>query len=190
LMTPSDENETRQLLHTGLVHEGPAAVRYPRGSGSGAEIDPLLHTLPMGKGRVVRERKSASGRIAILNFGTLLPRALQAAQALDATVADMRFVKPLDEDLIRQLAEQHDLLVTLEENAIAGGAGSAVCEWLNQEEITMPVLQLGLPDKFVDHGSRDQLLEECGLDAATIERSITGRVQRLVSQPGKAAQSF
>jgi 1-deoxy-D-xylulose-5-phosphate synthase len=135
----------------------------------------LLHTLPLGKGRIVRERKSASGRIAILNFGTLLPRALEAAQALDATVADMRFVKPLDEDLIRQLAEQHDLLVTLEENAIAGGAGSAVCEWLNQEEITMPV--------------RNQLLEECGLDATAIEHSIRGRVQRLVSQPGKAAQS-
>jgi len=191
LMTPSDENETRQLLHTGLVHEGPAAVRYPRGSGSGVEIDPLLHALPLGKGRIVRERerKSASGRIAILNFGTLLPRALKAAQALDATVADMRFVKPLDEALIRQLAEQHDLLVTLEENAIAGGAGSAVCEWLNQEEITMPVLQLGLPDTFVDHGSRNQLLEECGLDATAIEHSIRGRVQRLVSQPGKAAQS-
>ena len=190
VMTPSDENETRQLLHTGLMHEGPAAVRYPRGSGTGAEIDALLHTLPLGQGRIVRERKSASSRVAILNFGTLLPRALQAAQALDATVADMRFVKPLDSALISKLAQQHDLLVTLEENAIAGGAGSAVCECLNRQEITMPVLQLGLPDEFTEHGTRDQLLEECGLDAASIENAISRRLQRLRGQPDKAARSF
>jgi 1-deoxy-D-xylulose-5-phosphate synthase len=171
VMTPSDENETRQLLHTGMLHNGPASVRYPRGTGPGAHIDAELAPLPIGRGRRLRE---GSG-IAILNFGTLLAPALEAAETLGATVADMRFVKPLDQDLILALAEEHDLLVTLEENAIAGGAGSAVTELLNSRNILQPVLQLGLPDTFVDHGKHAQLLSEVGLDSEGILRSIEKR---------------
>src|SRR5690606_33319151 len=126
VMTPSDEDEARKLLQTGLSHAGPAAVRYPRGTGPGTEIQQELSTVPIGEGRLVRDGKG----IAILSFGTLLGPALEAAESLNATVADMRFVKPLDEALIRRLAEQHELLVTLGENAIAGGAGSAVTEFL------------------------------------------------------------
>ncbi|XKH00138.1 1-deoxy-D-xylulose-5-phosphate synthase [Marinobacter nauticus] len=175
VMTPSDENETRQLLHTGLHHQGPAAVRYPRGTGPGTEIQQELTVLPLGKGRRVRDGK----QVAILNFGTLLHSALEAADGLNATVADMRFVKPLDEALVRELAEEHDLLVTLEENAIAGGAGSAVCEYLNGTDITVPVLQLGLPDRFVDHGKHGELLSECGLDAEGIGQAIVDRLADL-----------
>ncbi|WP_342631896.1 1-deoxy-D-xylulose-5-phosphate synthase [Marinobacter alkaliphilus] len=175
VMTPSDENETRQLLHTGLQYHGPAAVRYPRGTGPGAEIQQTLTALPLGKGRVVRE----GTRVAILNFGTLLGSALEAADSLNATVADMRFVKPLDESLVLELAEQHDLLVTLEENVVAGGAGSAVTECLNKREVMLPVLQLGLPDRFVDHGKHGELLKECGLDPEGIRSAIAGRIDRL-----------
>jgi len=175
VMTPSDENETRQLLHTGLQYHGPAAVRYPRGTGPGAQIQQTLTALPIGKGRIVRE----GTRVAILNFGTLLGSALKAADSLNATVADMRFVKPLDESLVLELAEQHDLLVTLEENVVAGGAGSAVTECLNTREVTLPVLQLGLPDRFVEHGKHDELLKECGLDPEGIRSAIAGRLERL-----------
>ncbi|MBL1272956.1 MAG: 1-deoxy-D-xylulose-5-phosphate synthase [Oceanospirillales bacterium] len=184
LMTPSDENETRQLLHTGLLFEGPAAVRYPRGTGPGAEIQKELTPLEIGKGRKVRE---GSG-IAILNFGTLLTPALDAAEKLGATVADMRFVKPLDEALVLELAEQHELLVTLEENAVAGGAGSAVTEFLNGQEISMPVLQLGLPDTFIDHGKHEELLTGCGLDAHGIFSAISARMERLQHQRLKAVK--
>jgi 1-deoxy-D-xylulose-5-phosphate synthase len=171
VMTPSDENETRQLLHTGMLHNGPASVRYPRGTGPGVEIDVELSPLPIGRGRRVRE---GSG-IAILNFGALLTPALEAAEALEATVADMRFAKPLDQELIVALAEEHDLLVTLEENAIAGGAGSAVTEFLNSRNLLQPVLQLGLPDTFVDHGKHGQLLKDVGLDAEGIRQAIKTR---------------
>ncbi|BES72662.1 1-deoxy-D-xylulose-5-phosphate synthase [Marinobacter nanhaiticus D15-8W] len=175
VMAPSDENETRLLLQTGLSHEGPAAVRYPRGTGPGAETDKELKTLPIGKGRVVREGK----RIAILNFGTLLASAMPAAEALDATVADMRFVKPLDTDLIETLVEQHDVIVTLEENAVAGGAGSAVSEFLNAEGIAASLLHIGLPDRFVDHGKHGELLAECGLDPAGIQATIEARLAQI-----------
>src|SRR5690554_103615 len=184
IMTPSDENETRQLLHTGLEFQGPAAVRYPRGTGPGADIQQQLQALPIGKGRRVRD----GSRVAILNFGTLLTPALEAAEALDATVADMRFVKPLDEALVLELAEQHDLLVTLEENAIAGGAGSAVTEFLNSQEVSMPVLQLGLPDSFIDHGKHEELLKDCGLDANGIFAAISTRMERLQHQRLKAVK--
>lgn len=184
VMTPSDENETRQLLHTGLMFEGPAAVRYPRGTGPGAEIIKTLAPLPIGRGRVVKE---GSG-VAVLNFGTLLPPALEAAEALGATVADMRFVKPLDEELILALAERHDLLVTLEENTIAGGAGSAVTEFLNARDVSQPVLQLGLPDTFIDHGKHGELLSDCGLDADGIRRSIERRLERLRHQTLKVVK--
>lgn len=175
VMAPSDENETRLLLQTGLSHAGPAAVRYPRGTGPGAEIDKELETVPIGKGHVVREGK----RIAILNFGTLLASAMPAAEALDATVADMRFVKPLDTDLIETLVEQHDVIVTLEENAVAGGAGSAVSEFLNAEGIAASLLHIGLPDRFVDHGKHGELLAECGLDPAGIQATIEARLAQI-----------
>lgn len=184
VMAPSDENETRQMLQTGMLFDGPAAVRYPRGTGPGANIEPELTALPIGKGR----RVLGGASVAILNFGTLLTPAMEAAKALGATVADMRFVKPLDEELVLALAEQHELLVTLEENTIAGGAGSAVTEFLNRCEVLMPVLQLGLPDAFIDHGTHGELLSDCGLDAAGIQTSIEERMERLQRQTLKAVK--
>jgi len=173
---PSDENEARLLLSTCYRHPGPAAVRYPRGAGRGAGIEPGLADVPLGKG-VVRRR---GARIAILGFGTLVPAALKAAEALDATLADMRFVKPLDRDLVRELAAGHDALVTVEEAAVMGGAGSAVCEALNEMGLAVPVLQLGLPDAFIDHGEQGALLAGLGLDAAGIEASVRGRYAALL----------
>lgn len=168
IMAPSDENECRQMLYTGHKHTGPSAVRYPRGSGMGTEIEKEFTALEIGKGRVVRKGE----KVAILSFGTFLPNALEAAKNLNATVADMRFVKPLDEALIRQLADEHDVLVTLEENAIAGGAGAGVIEFMMKEKIIKPVLNLGLPDKFIHQGTQEELHEELGLDAKGIEKSI------------------
>ncbi|CAM4102545.1 1-deoxy-D-xylulose-5-phosphate synthase [Bordetella muralis] len=172
--TPSDENEARLLLSTCYQYPGPASVRYPRGAGCGAEITSSLDTVPVGKGLVRREGKG----IAILAFGTLLHAALAAAESLDATVADMRFVKPIDRELILDLAARHDALVTLEEAAIMGGAGSAVTELLNQEGVQVPVLQLGLPDQFIDHGDQAALLAGVGLDATGIENAIRARFVR------------
>ena len=175
IMTPSDENETRQLLYTGYQHQGPAAVRYPRGTGTGAVIDKTMTALPMGKGLVKRE---GSG-VAILNFGTLLGSALEAGEQLDATVVDMRFVKPLDKEIILSLANSHALLVTLEENSIAGGAGSAVSEFLAEQAVVMPILQLGLPDQFIDHANHPQQLAMAGLDAQQILSRIQERLDRI-----------
>jgi len=168
---PSDENEARLLLSTCYHHPGPASVRYPRGAGRGAEVTAGLETVPVGKGRVLREGKG----IAILGFGTLVPAALEAAQALDATLADMRFVKPLDTELLRRLAETHKAFVTVEEACIMGGAGSAVLEYFSAQAIERPLLQLGLPDRFIDHGEQAALLQQLGLDAAGIEASIRAR---------------
>ncbi|WP_045383437.1 1-deoxy-D-xylulose-5-phosphate synthase [Vibrio campbellii] len=168
IMAPSDENECRQMLYTGHKHTGPSAVRYPRGSGMGTEIEKDFTALEIGKGRIVRKGE----KVAILSFGTFLGNALEAAESLNATVADMRFVKPLDEALIRQLAAEHDVLVTLEENAIAGGAGAGVIEFMMQNKIIKPVLNLGLPDRFVPQGTQDELHEALGLDAKGIEKSI------------------
>ena len=177
VMAPSDENETRQLLYTGYQFNGPAAVRYPRGVGPGKPISPKMEALPIGQGILRRNGQ----RVAILNFGTLLDRAIEAAEQHDYTVADMRFVKPLDEGLIDSLASSHDLLVTLEENTTQGGAGSAVLEYLQQTGITAPILQLGLPDRFVDHGKHNDLLASCGLDKAGIEQAIERRLLTLSS---------
>ncbi len=168
IMAPSDENECRQMLYTGHQHQGPSAVRYPRGSGCGATIEAEFTAFEIGKGRIVRNGE----KVAILNFGTFLPNALSAAETLNATVADMRFVKPLDEGLIRELAAEHDVLVTLEENAIAGGAGAGVVEFMMKEKLIKPVLNLGLPDEFVVQGTQDQLHQMLGLDAQGIEQSI------------------
>ncbi|CAI0883530.1 1-deoxy-D-xylulose-5-phosphate synthase [Serratia entomophila] len=168
IMTPSDENECRQMLYTGYHYgEGPSAVRYPRGTGTGATLAPLA-ALPIGKGIVRREGE----KIAILNFGTLLPEAAKAAEALNATLVDMRFVKPLDEQLVLEMAAGHDVLVTLEENAIMGGAGSGVNELLMAKRRPVPVLNIGLPDSFVSQGSQEEVRAELGLDAAGIQRSI------------------
>ncbi|MFA0337998.1 1-deoxy-D-xylulose-5-phosphate synthase [Vibrio breoganii] len=168
IMAPSDEDECRQMLYTGHQHQGPAAVRYPRGSGIGAEIQQSFTALEIGKGRVVRK----GSKVAILSFGTFLDNAQQAAEQLDATVADMRFVKPLDEALIQQLAAEHDVLVTIEENVIAGGAGSAVVEYLMSQKIAKPVLNLGLPDRFIAQGTQEEMHAELKLDAKGIQRQI------------------
>ena len=175
IMTPSNENETRQLLYTGYSYHGPAAVRYPRGTGPGAVIAKAMTALPIGKGMVRRAGK----QVAILNFGTLFESAIQVGEQLDATVADMRFVKPIDKDLIRQLAAKHQLLVTVEEGAVAGGAGSAVSEFLAEEAIVMPLLQLGLPDQFVNHGSHQQQLSSVGLDSEQILSRIKRRLDQI-----------
>ncbi|SOZ35622.1 1-deoxy-D-xylulose-5-phosphate synthase [Cupriavidus neocaledonicus] len=176
VMTPSDENECRQLLTTAFQQDGPSAVRYPRGSGPGAAIAADLAPVPVGKGVVRREGGARAGhRVAMLAFGSMVQPALGAAQALDATVADMRFVKPLDVALVRRLAADHDYLVTVEEGSVMGGAGSAVLEALAEAGVDKPVLTLGLPDRFVDHGDPAFLLQQCGLDAAGIERSVRER---------------
>ena len=175
VMAPSDENETRQLLYTGYCHKGPAAVRYPRGTGPGAAIEHNMTALPLGKGLIKRRGKDT----AILNFGTLLETAIAVADTIDASVADMRFIKPIDEELIRELALQHDLLVTVEENSVAGGAGSAVAEFLAAQGIVVPILQLGLPDKLIDHASHQQQLAAVGLDVTGIQTAIDERLQLL-----------
>ena len=168
IMAPSDEDECRRMLTTGLRHDGPAAVRYPRGCGPGANVDQGLHALPVGKARTCRRGQ----RVALLSFGSLLADARAAADELDATLVDMRFIKPLDEDLLLELAASHDLLVTIEDNAVQGGAGSAVNEFLLARGIRRLVLNLGLPDRFITHGTREELLAECGLDARGILDSI------------------
>ena len=172
VMAPSDENECRQMLYTAFRLGQPAAVRYPRGSGPGAPVSKEMQALPVGKG-VVRRR--GSGGVAILAFGTLLKPALDAAEELDATVADMRFVKPLDADLATELAGAHRLLVTVEENAVSGGAGSAVAEVLAERGVAIPLLHLGLPDRFVDHGDQAQLLASVGLDRSGIVAAVRAR---------------
>ncbi|MEW6415564.1 MAG: 1-deoxy-D-xylulose-5-phosphate synthase [Pseudomonadota bacterium] len=175
IAAPSDENECRRLLTTAFLHDGPSAVRYPRGSGVGAPIEPGLAPLDIGRGVLRR-----SGRdVALVAFGSLVAPALAAAEALDASVADMRFVKPLDIDLLRDLAHRHRLLVTLEENAVAGGAGDAVTEALAALGVVIPVLQLGLPDRFIEHGDHARMLADCGLDAAGIEAAIRQRITLL-----------
>jgi 1-deoxy-D-xylulose-5-phosphate synthase len=168
IAAPSDENECRRLLTTAFLHDGPSAVRYPRGSGCGAAIEPGLAPLEVGKG-VLRRR----GRdIALVAFGNLVAPALKAAESLDASVADMRFVKPLDLELLKELVQDHRLLVTLEENAIAGGAGAAVAEALAELGLYVPVLHLGLPDRFIEHGDPAKMLAGCGLDASGIEARV------------------
>ncbi len=167
IMTPSDENECRQMLYTGYQCGKPAAVRYPRGNAIGVELTPL-EMLPIGKSRLIREGQ----KIAILNFGTLLPSALEAAEKLNATVVDMRFVKPIDIEMINVLAQTHDYLVTLEENAIQGGAGSAVAEVLNSSGKSTALLQLGLPDYFIPQATQQEALKDLGLDSKGIEDKI------------------
>ena len=172
VMAASDENECRKMLTTAYQYRGPAAVRYPRGAGIGATVETELSTIEMGRGEIRRQGKG----VAILAFGTMLAPSLQAAETLNATVANMRFIKPLDTALVAELAASHDLLVTIEEGSIMGGAGSAVAEALSAAGIVKPLLQLGLPDKFIDHGDATQLLAQCGLDAAGIAASVNQRL--------------
>ena len=173
IMTPSDENECRQMLYTGYQCGKPAAVRYPRGNAIGVELTPL-EMLPIGKSRLIREGQ----KIAILNFGTLLPSALEAAEKLNATVIDMRFVKPIDIEMINVLAQTHDYLVTLEENAIQGGAGSAVAEVLNSSGKSTALLQLGLPDYFIPQATQQEALKDLGLDSKGIEEKILHFIEK------------
>ena len=169
IMAPADENECRQMLTTGFQHNGPAAVRYPRGGGTGVAVNRVMQPpLTIGKALKVRD----GHKVSLLNFGALLAPAIEAAEELDATVINMRFVKPLDEALLTELAATHTLFVTIEDNVIAGGAGSAVAEWLNRQRLQIPLIQLGLPDHFVEQGTRAELLAECGLDKSGIITAV------------------
>ncbi|ODS22844.1 1-deoxy-D-xylulose-5-phosphate synthase [Candidatus Endobugula sertula] len=175
IATPSDENECYQLLSSTYHYQGPGAVRYPRGKGTGATINKSQALPEIGKGSIIHKGHD----IAILNFGTLLTDAHAAAQELGATICDMRWVKPLDEALILELAKNHKLIVTIEENAIAGGAGSAVNEYLSTQGISIPIIHLGLPDRFIDHGKREQILQSIGLDQESIREAIEKKLRLL-----------
>ena len=175
VMTPSDENETRQMLSTGFLYDGPASVRYPRGVGPGAIIDMNLAPLEIGKGQVRRK----GHKVAILSFGTVLASVMEAAYVLDATVVDMRFVKPLDEQLILELSVSHELLVTVEEGCIMGGAGSAVTEFLQREGVLIPVVNQGIPDRYIEAASHNDQLADCGLSSNGIQLAIEKRLARL-----------
>jgi 1-deoxy-D-xylulose-5-phosphate synthase len=176
VMTPSDENECRQLLSTAYYAKHPSAVRYPRGSGVGADVTLSLDGLPLGRANLRKTSSQTSGkRYAVLAFGTLLHPCLEVAEKLDLTVVDMRFVKPIDEEMLKQIANTHDGLITIEEGSIQGGAGSACVEYLNQIGMALPTLHLGLPDRFIDHGDSQILLAACGLDVSGIEKSIIAR---------------
>lgn len=175
VMAPADENECRQMLTTAQRHNGPAAVRYPRGRGPGIAVSKTLSELPVGKAELRRK----GNRLALLAFGSLVTPAQTVAHNLDATLVNMRFIKPLDTELLREIADTHDILVTLEENAVAGGAGSAVNEYLATQGYRARALNLGLPDRFVEHGSREQLLAECGLDVPGIESAIKAHLATL-----------
>jgi 1-deoxy-D-xylulose-5-phosphate synthase len=177
VMAPSDEDECRRMLSTGFHYDGPAAVRYPRGSGTGAVVSKELGTLPIGKAEL---RRNGHG-IALLAFGAMVAPCAKVADVLDATLVNMRFVKPLDASLVLELAKSHAALVTIEDNAIAGGAGSAVAELLNAHGLNMPLLQLGLADTFLEHASREELLAADGLDAAGIENAIRRRYPTLLA---------
>ena len=173
VMAPADENECRQMLYTAHQHPGPAAVRYPRGQGPGRQVEEDMQALALGKAELRRRGR----RVALLSFGALLAPALAAGEALDATVVNMRFVKPLDEALVRELAAEHELLVTLEDNAVAGGAGSAVNECLAAAGLSTQILNLGLPDRFTGQGSREELLAEYGLDREGILAAVQARLE-------------
>ncbi|HEX5538277.1 MAG TPA: 1-deoxy-D-xylulose-5-phosphate synthase [Methylophilaceae bacterium] len=173
ILAPSDENDCRQMLYTAFQHDGPAAVRYPRGCGPGTAISRNMQAIPLGKGEIRRQGK----KVALLAFGSMLTPALQAAEKLNATVANMRFVKPLDTALVAELAASHTLMVTIEENAVMGGAGAAVMEALQSIAPQVATLSLGLPDTFIEHGVHETMLAECGLNAdgiiAAVEKILT-----------------
>jgi 1-deoxy-D-xylulose-5-phosphate synthase len=169
VMAPADENECRQMLYTGIGHDGPSAVRYPRGTGPGVAVEKALSALPIGRADL---RRTGHSGLLMLSFGTLLAGALKIGERLDATVVNMRFVKPLDEALLAALVPAHAAIVTLEENVVAGGAGSAVAEWLAAQGHEQPHLLVGLPDRFIGHGSRESALADAGLDTPTLSARI------------------
>jgi len=177
IMAPADEDECRLMLSTGFHHPGPAAIRYPRGGGPGVAVRTTLDTLPIGKA----EPRRRGRRLAILSFGAMLAPAADIAAEIDATLVNMRFVKPLDETLLRELAASHEAFVTIEDNAVAGGAGSAVAECLAAHGLTLPILHLGLPDAYLEHGSREEVLSEAGLDLPGIRKAIRGRFPQAVA---------
>lgn len=181
VMAATDENECRQMLYTGYLHDGPAAVRYPRGTGPGITVKKKMTALPIGRGELRRTGHS----VAILAFGAALKPALDAGEQLDASVANMRFVKPLDKSLILQLADEHDLLVTVEDNVVMGGAGSAVNECLAENDRQIPIKNIGLPNRFLDHGSREELLAEAGITC----EGIIGQVEGLLHHKTLAKQA-
>jgi 1-deoxy-D-xylulose-5-phosphate synthase len=173
IMAPADENECRRLLHTAYAHPGPAMVRYPRGTGPGVPVDPRADPVPLGQA----ERRRKGRGTALLAFGTMVAPALEAGESLNATVVNMRFIKPLDEALILEIAATHDLLVTVEENAIAGGAGSAIGELLAERGVVVRLLHIGLPDRYIEHASQGEQRASCGLDAAGIVAAVTAAQQ-------------
>jgi 1-deoxy-D-xylulose-5-phosphate synthase len=175
IMAPSDENECRQMLYTGYQHDGPAAVRYPRGKGPGVAVESQMTGVPMGKAETVLK----GGSVAILAFGSMVHSCIEIAAQMDASLINMRFIKPIDSDTIRQMSETHDLLVTVEENAVAGGAGSAVNETLASLSITVPILNIGIPDQFIEHGSREDCLAAAGLDSGSVLKQIMERLDSL-----------
>jgi 1-deoxy-D-xylulose-5-phosphate synthase len=175
IMTPSNERECQLMLSTGYQLNGPAAVRYPRGCGNGAQLPEINETIEIGKGYIVRDLDPAVARkskVALLNFGTTLTEAKIAAQEINATLVDMRFVKPIDEALIREMSQSHDCIVTIEDNAIAGGAGSAVNEFILSQALAIKVLNIGLPDNFIKHGTQAEIHQELGLDSQVIVDKI------------------
>ncbi|MEO6186535.1 MAG: transketolase C-terminal domain-containing protein, partial [Steroidobacteraceae bacterium] len=180
VMAPSDENECRQMLYTATTLQQPAAIRYPRGAGPGVKVAREMTALPVGRAVVRREGR---GGLAILSFGALLPAAMAAAEDHDATVLDMRFVKPLDREALLRVALKSRAVVTLEENVVAGGAGSAVGEALAEAGMALPLLHIGIPDLFVEHGSRDDCLAMAGLDAASIRQRVAQWWRALQNDP-------
>ncbi|TCI02885.1 1-deoxy-D-xylulose-5-phosphate synthase [Corallincola luteus] len=178
IMVPADENECRQMLYTGHQLQQPAAVRYPRGQGPGVALEEDMVALPVGQSRTIRTSQATENKVAILSFGTLLERCKAVADALDATLVDMRFVKPLDTAVIDQVCVDHTTLVTIEDNVVMGGAGSAVNEYLMATKQCKPVLNLGLPDEIIRHGGQEEILADLGLDSAGIEASIRDYWQR------------
>jgi len=162
------------MLYTGYHHRGPAAVRYPRGKGPGAVINEQMTQLPIGKARLKRQGKA----VALLAFGSMVEPAQKAAESLNATVIDMRFIKPLDEEMIEEMANQHQILVTVEENTVMGGAGSAVNEFLQRRDVLIPVLNIGLPDQYLPHGKPPQMLSDVGLDSEGIVTAVKDKLSR------------
>jgi len=168
VMAPADENECQQMLYTGFCHDGPSSVRYPRGHGPGVDVDQTMQALPIGKAEIRRSGKN----IALLAFGSMVTPAEELGEEFGYTVVNMRFVKPIDTDLLEQLAKDHALLITIEENAVAGGAGAGLLEHLSQTSINTPVKLIGLPDTYIDHGSREELLAAAKLDKESLKQQI------------------
>jgi 1-deoxy-D-xylulose-5-phosphate synthase len=169
VMAPADENECRQMLYTAVTLDGPAAVRYPRGQGPGSKVEAEMKALPVGRAEIRREGRSG---LALLAFGTMVAPCIALAERLDATLVNMRFVKPLDEDLVCRLAATHTCIVTVEENVVAGGAGSAVSECLAARNLDATVHHIGIPDRFIEHGSREDCLVMAGIDAPSLENQV------------------